>query len=169
MASLAGLLQSQDYRVTGSDQNVYPPMSTYLERLGIQVLSGFTEEHLRERPQMVVIGNAVARNNPEVEAVLRLEIPYISFPQALGKFLIGSKRSVVVAGTHGKTTTSALISHILIEADYDPTIVIGGQLKNISSNARSGNGDFFVAGSVFKFHRVFYRSFRGEIDDHGLF
>ncbi len=144
MASLAGLLQSQDYRVTGSDQNVYPPMSTYLERLGIQVLSGFTEEHLRERPQMVVIGNAVSRNNPEVEAVLRLEIPYISFPQALGKFLIGSKRSVVVAGTHGKTTTSALMAWVLKGAGWNPSFFVGGIPLDLDSGFNQGTGDWAV-------------------------
>ena len=144
MASLAGLLQSQDYRVTGSDQNIYPPMSTYLERLGIQVLSGFTEEHLRERPQMVVIGNAVARNNPEVEAVLRLEIPYISFPQALGKFLIGSKRSVVVAGTHGKTTTSALMAWVLKGAGWNPSFFVGGIPLDLDSGFNQGTGDWAV-------------------------
>ncbi|MEK7230289.1 MAG: Mur ligase domain-containing protein, partial [Candidatus Binatota bacterium] len=144
MASLAGLLQSQDYRVTGSDQNVYPPMSTYLERLGIQVLSGFTEEHLRGRPQMVVIGNAVSRNNPEVEAVLRLEIPYISFPQALGKFLIGSKRSVVVAGTHGKTTTSALMAWVLKGAGWNPSFFVGGIPLDLDSGFNQGTGDWAV-------------------------
>src|SRR3990167_3996357 len=98
MASLAGLLQSQGYRVRGSDQNSYPPMSTYLGRLGIEVLAGYSVKHLVRRPDLVVIGNAVSRNNPEVQSVLDLGIPYLSFPQALGRFLIGSKRSIVVVG-----------------------------------------------------------------------
>jgi len=104
MAPLAGLLLSQGYRVTGSDQNVYPPMSTYLAELGVNALMGYNAEHLRDKPDLVVVGNAVSRNNPEVEEMLRLGIPYISFPQALGKFLIGSRKSLVIAGTHGKTT-----------------------------------------------------------------
>ncbi len=81
MASLAGLLQSQGYRVTGSDQNVYPPMSTYLAGLGIQVLSGYREEHLKERPDLVVVGNAISENNPEVQAVLRGGVPISLFPR----------------------------------------------------------------------------------------
>ena len=80
MASLAGLLQAQGYRVTGSDQNIYPPMSTYLEEIGIEVLSGFDPEHLSDRPDLVIIGNAISRGNPEAEAVLGQGIPYISFP-----------------------------------------------------------------------------------------
>ena len=142
MASLAGLLQSQGYRVTGSDQNVYPPMSSYLERLGIQVLPGFTEEHLRERPQLVVIGNAVSRSNPEVEAVLRLEIPYISFPQALGRFLIGSQRSIVVAGTHGKTTTTSLMAWVLKGAGWEPSFFIGGIPVDFESGFMKGSGNW---------------------------
>ncbi|MBI1994433.1 MAG: UDP-N-acetylmuramate:L-alanyl-gamma-D-glutamyl-meso-diaminopimelate ligase, partial [Deltaproteobacteria bacterium] len=126
MASLAGLLQSQGYRVTGSDQHVYPPMSTYLEGLRIPVLQGFSGEHLRERPELVVIGNAVSRDNLEVEAVLRLEIPCVSFPQSLGRFLIGPKRSIVVAGTHGKTTTTALMAWVLSQAGWEPSFFIGG-------------------------------------------
>ena len=108
MASLAGLLQSRGYRVTGSDQNVYPPMSTYLQGVGIPILSGYRAAHLQPRPDLVVIGNAISRNNPEADAALSQGIPYISFPQALGLFLIQSRTSLVVAGTHGKTTTSAL-------------------------------------------------------------
>ena len=90
MASLAGLLKGQGYRVTGSDQNVYPPMSTYLAQAGIDVQNGFNAQHLADRPDLVIIGNAVSRGNPEAEAVLDGKIPYISFPQALGKFLIGA-------------------------------------------------------------------------------
>lgn len=144
MASLAGLLQSQGYRVTGSDQNVYPPMSTFLEGLKIQVLSGFSEGHLKERPDLVVIGNAVSRNNPEVETVLRLGIPYISFPQALERFLIGSKRSIVVAGTHGKTTTTALMAWVLSQAGWAPSFFIGGIPVDFDSGFGQGRGDWVV-------------------------
>src|SRR6266516_810564 len=106
MASLAGLLQSKGYRITGSDQNIYPPMSTYLQEIGIDILAGFSPEHLSVRPDLVIIGNAVSRNNAEAEAVVNQGIPYISFPQGLGKFLIGSRQSLVITGTHGKTTTT---------------------------------------------------------------
>ena len=89
MASLAGLLQARGYRVTGSDQNIYPPMSTYLASIGIDVLPGFRPEHLAPRPDLVIVGNAVSRANPEAQTMLEAEISHISFPQALGQFLIG--------------------------------------------------------------------------------
>lgn len=144
MASLAGLLQSQGYRVTGSDQSVYPPMSDYLADLGIEVLPGYSEEHLKERPQLVVVGNAVSRNNPEVQALLRLGTPYISFPQALGRFLIGSKKSVVVVGTHGKTTTTALMAWVLTHAGWDPSFFVGGLPVNFDSGFKEGRGPWVV-------------------------
>ena len=144
MAPLAGLLLSQGYRVTGSDQNVYPPMSTYLTELGVNPLVGYKAEHLQDRPDLVVVGNAVSRNNPEVEEMLRLGIPYISFPQALGKFLIGSRRSLMIAGTHGKTTTSALMAWVLDRAGYDPSFFIGGMPRNFGGGFRQGSGDWVV-------------------------
>jgi len=144
MAALAGLLHSQGYRVTGSDQSVYPPMSTFLAGLGIEVLPGFKEEHLQERPDLVVIGNAVSRNNPEVQAVLQLGIPYISFPQALGRFLIGSKRSLVVVGTHGKTTTTALMAWVLTQAGWDPSLFVGGMPVNFDGGLKQGAGPWTV-------------------------
>ena len=144
MASLAGLLRSQGYRVTGSDQHVYPPMSTYLAGLRIPVLQGFSGEHLRERPELAVIGNAVSRDNPEVEAVLRLEIPYVSFPQSLGRFLVGPKRSIVVAGTHGKTTTTALLAWVLSQAGWEPSFFIGGIPIDFDSGFKQGRGDWAV-------------------------
>ena len=122
MASLAGLLQARGYRITGSDQNIYPPMSTYLKEIGVDVLPGFCAEHVAPRPDLVVIGNAVSRTNPEAQAVLEQNIPYISFPQALGRFLIGSRSSLVVAGTHGKTTTSALAAWAWKSAGLEPGI-----------------------------------------------
>jgi len=145
MASLAGLLRSRGYRVTGSDQNIYPPMSTYLEGLGIRVLPGYRqEENLTERPDLAVIGNAVSRDNPEVQAILGLEIPYVSFPQALGRFLIGSKRSIVIAGTHGKTTTTALMAWVLTKAGLDPSFFVGGIPINFNDGFRDGAGPWAV-------------------------
>jgi UDP-N-acetylmuramate: L-alanyl-gamma-D-glutamyl-meso-diaminopimelate ligase len=144
MAPLAGLLKAQGYRVTGSDQNVYPPMSTYLADLKIEVMSGYAAEHLREQPDLVVVGNAVSRTNPEVEEMLGLGLPHISFPQALGKFLIGAKRSLVVAGTHGKTTTSALMAWVLAHAGRQPSFFIGGMPRNFSGGFQQGSGDWVV-------------------------
>jgi UDP-N-acetylmuramate: L-alanyl-gamma-D-glutamyl-meso-diaminopimelate ligase len=144
MASLAGLLQSRGYRVTGSDQNVYPPMSTYLRGIGIPILSGYSEEHLKPRPDLVVIGNAISRNNPEADAALGQAIPYISFPQALGLFLIQSRTSLVVAGTHGKTTTSALAAWVLARAGLDPGFFIGGVPLNFRGGWNPGSGDYVV-------------------------
>jgi UDP-N-acetylmuramate: L-alanyl-gamma-D-glutamyl-meso-diaminopimelate ligase len=144
MASLAGLLQSRGYRVTGSDQNIYPPMSTYLNQIGIEVLAGFSPDHVEPRPDLVVVGNAVTRANPEAQAVLQQDIPYISFPQALGQFLIGSRESLVVAGTHGKTTTSALAAWVLTAAGFDPGFFVGGVPANFSSGWKVGAGDHVV-------------------------
>ena len=144
MAPLAGLLLSQGYRVTGSDQNVYPPMSDYLAGLGIKALSGYAAKHLDDRPDLVVVGNVVSRSNPEVQEMLRLAIPYLSFPQALGKFLIGPKRSLVVAGTHGKTTTSALMAWVLAKAGWEPSFFIGGLPRNFGSGFRQGSGGWVV-------------------------
>jgi UDP-N-acetylmuramate: L-alanyl-gamma-D-glutamyl-meso-diaminopimelate ligase len=144
MAPLAGLLQAQGYRVTGSDQNVYPPMSTYLAGLRIEVMSGYAAEHLRDKPDLVVVGNAVSRNNPEVEEMLRLSVPYMSFPQALGEYLIGAKRSLVIAGTHGKTTTSALMSWVFASGGREPSFFIGGMPRNFSGGFQQGSGDWVV-------------------------
>ena len=144
MASLAGLLQSRGYRVTGSDQNVYPPMSTYLGEIGIEVLTGYSAEHLVPRPDLVVIGNAISRGNPEAETVISQNLAYISFPQALGEFLIGSRRSLVIAGTHGKTTTSALAAWVLTAAGLDPGFFVGGVPLNFGSGWRVGGGSHVV-------------------------
>jgi UDP-N-acetylmuramate: L-alanyl-gamma-D-glutamyl-meso-diaminopimelate ligase len=144
MASLAGLLQSRGYRVTGSDQNVYPPMSTYLKEIGIEVQSGFAAEHLSPPPDLVVIGNAVPRSNAEAQAVLEQNIPYISFPQALGHFLIGARTSLVITGTHGKTTTTALAAWVLTSAGLDPGFFVGGVPINFCSGWNSGAGEHVV-------------------------
>ena len=125
MASLAGLLQSKGYHVTGSDQHIYPPMSTYLKSIGIEVLSGYDAQHLCPPPDLVVVGNAVSVGNPEAQHVLNTYIPYISFPQAPGTFLIGNRESLVVAGTHGKTTTTSLTGWLLAHAQLDPTVLDG--------------------------------------------
>jgi UDP-N-acetylmuramate: L-alanyl-gamma-D-glutamyl-meso-diaminopimelate ligase len=144
MGSLAGLLQARGYRVTGSDQNVYPPMSTYLSNIGIPVMPGFRVEHLSDRPDFVIIGNAVSRGNLEAEHVLEQGIPYSSFPEALGRFLIGARQALVIAGTHGKTTTTALAAWVLTCADFAPGFFVGGVPLNFGSGWHPGTGDYVV-------------------------
>jgi UDP-N-acetylmuramate: L-alanyl-gamma-D-glutamyl-meso-diaminopimelate ligase len=144
MASLAALLRAQGYRVTGSDENVYPPMSTYLEGIGIPILSGYDQANIVDRPNLVIVGNAVSRNNPEVQAVLEANLPYISFPDALGKFLIGPRQALVIAGTHGKTTTTALAAWVLDKAGLEPGFFIGGVPLNFGSGWNPGNGSHVV-------------------------
>ncbi|MEO5656389.1 MAG: Mur ligase domain-containing protein, partial [Nitrospiria bacterium] len=111
MGSLAGMLKAAGYHVTGSDANVYPPMSTWLAGQGIVPLSGFRPEHL-DGADLVVVGNAVSKTNPEVVAMLERGIPYRSFPQALAEFFICDRHALVVTGTHGKTTTTALLAWV---------------------------------------------------------
>ena len=144
MGALAAMLQEMGLTVTGSDRNVYPPMSTFLSQRGIHVQEGFLPEHLDHRPDLVVVGNAVSRDNPEVEAVGRLGLPFCSMPEALNHFAGRDKETLLVAGTHGKTTTSSLLAWLLYAADVDPTYMIGGILNNFSGNYRLGRGDYFV-------------------------
>jgi UDP-N-acetylmuramate: L-alanyl-gamma-D-glutamyl-meso-diaminopimelate ligase len=144
MASLAGMLQQKGLRVTGSDRNVYPPMSTFLQDRGIAILQGFSESHLRPRPDLVVIGNAVSRGNPEVEVTLDEKTPYRSLPEILKEVFIRGKTSVVVAGTHGKTTTTALLTWLLESAGLRPSFLIGGIARNFNSSFRVADGEHFV-------------------------
>ena len=144
MAALAGLLQSLGYRVTGSDAAAYPPMSAYLDRLGIPVQLGYHTKHLERRPDLVVVGNAVSRDNPEVQVVLDQGVPSISFPQALRMFLIGSKKVIVVAGTHGKTSTTSLLAWVLSQARLDPSFFVGGLPVNFDSGFQVGGGPWAV-------------------------
>jgi len=151
MASLAGMLRQQGYQVTGSDEHVYPPMSTYLERLGIPILEGYTKEHLQTlRPDLVVIGNVAARTNPEAEATLELDLPYTSMPEAIYHLAIAGKHSIVIAGTHGKTTTTSLMAWILEAAGRDPSMVVGGIPVNFNQNFKLGGGpDFVIEGDEY--------------------
>ncbi len=119
MSALAGMLKQRGYDVSGSDENVYPPMSTVLERLGIVIRAGFRAENLADRPDLVIVGNKVSRTNPEVEALLASGLPYVSLPQALAELFITDRRSVVVAGTHGKTTSTAMLGWVLEQAGRD--------------------------------------------------
>lgn len=127
MASLAGLLKGKGYDVSGSDSHVYPPMSTQLEELGIQLYTGYRSENLLSAaPELVIPGNAVPRGNPEVEEMLNRRMPYFSMAEAVREFFLREKRSIVVAGTHGKTTTSALAAWVLESAGLKPSFLVGG-------------------------------------------
>lgn len=145
MAALAGMLQQKGYTVTGSDSHVYPPMSVFLEGLQIPVQNGYRPENLQPVPDLVIVGNVITRKNPEAAALASLKIPYLSFPQALSHFFIQSRTSLVVAGTHGKTTTCSLLATALYKADLDPTFMIGGIVREFGTNFRLGDGRYFVA------------------------
>jgi UDP-N-acetylmuramate: L-alanyl-gamma-D-glutamyl-meso-diaminopimelate ligase len=145
MASLAGMLQQSGYEVAGSDEHVYPPMSTYLQQLGIPVLEGYTREHLETfRPEVVIIGNAAASTNAEAAATVELDLPYTSMPEAIYQLFIKGKHSIVVAGTHGKTTTTSLMAWLLEAAGRDPGMVVGGIPLNFNQNFKLGAGNDFV-------------------------
>ncbi len=144
MGALACMLKDLGYTVTGSDQKVYPPMSTFLAENDITVLNGFEENHLHYRPDLVVVGNAVTRDNPEVMATQKLGLNFCSMPQALNRFVVADKKPLLITGTHGKTTTASILAWILHVAGLDPSFVIGGILKNFSSNYRLGKGQFIV-------------------------
>ncbi|MFZ2490323.1 MAG: UDP-N-acetylmuramate:L-alanyl-gamma-D-glutamyl-meso-diaminopimelate ligase [Thermoanaerobaculia bacterium] len=145
MASLAGMLQQRGHEVGGSDEHVYPPMSTYLERLGIPVLEGYTKQHLETfRPDLVVIGNAAANTNVEAAATVELDLPYTSMPEAIYQLFITGKHSIVVSGTHGKTTTTSLMAWLLEAAGRDPGMVVGGIPLNFNQNFKLGEGSDFV-------------------------
>src|SRR5438128_1124267 len=145
MASLAGMLQQRGYEVGGSDEHVYPPMSTYLERLAIPVLEGYTGEHLETfRPDVVVIGNAAARTNIEAAATVEKDLPYVSMPEAIYQLFMRGKHSIVISGTHGKTTTTSLMAWLLESAGRDPSMVVGGIPVNFDQNFKLGGGQDFV-------------------------
>ncbi len=144
MGALAAVLREKGICVTGSDANVYPPMSTFLAGKKIPVTEGFSADNPAYGPDLVVIGNAVRRDNPEVATVARKRIPYCSMPQAVNRFLVEDRKAVVVTGTHGKTTTSAMIAWLLFEGGMDPSFLIGGILGNFHSNYRTGSGGWAV-------------------------
>ncbi|NJA05888.1 UDP-N-acetylmuramate:L-alanyl-gamma-D-glutamyl-meso-diaminopimelate ligase [Methylococcaceae bacterium WWC4] len=144
MGGLALIARELGYSVSGSDQNVYPPMSTQLEQQGIRLMNGYMAENLDVKPDLVVIGNAMSRGNPEVEAVLNLGLPYISGPQWLAEHVLQHKWVLAVAGTHGKTTTTSMLSWILEFNGFKPGFLIGGIPLNFGISARLGESDFFV-------------------------
>ena len=144
MGALACLLKETGFRITGSDQHVYPPMSDFLVQKDIPLFEGYGPENLQESPDLVVVGNAVSKDNPEVAAVRAMGIPYCSMPQAINRFGAAGKQQIVVTGTHGKTTTSSFIAWMLACAGLDPSFLIGGIVSNFGSNYRVGQGAHMV-------------------------
>ena len=144
MATLAAMLKDRGYTVRGSDRHVYPPMSDFLAAREILCQDGFDADHITEDIDLVVIGNAVSRGNPEVEAVLDRKLRYRSLPEMVRETFLWERRSIVVAGTHGKTTTAALVSWVLADGGRDPSFLIGGLAANFSSSYRLGQGREFV-------------------------
>lgn len=144
MGGIAALAKSLGHTVTGSDRNVYPPMSTQLEALGITLTEGYDVAQFKPEPDMVIIGNAMSRGNPAVEYVLNRNLPYTSGPQWLLDNLLKDRWVLAVAGTHGKTSTSSILAWILEYAGYEPGFLIGGVPENFGVSARAGNSDFFV-------------------------
>ena len=144
MGSLALLAKALGHRVTGSDANVYPPMSTQLQEQGIELMQGYCPEHLKPAPDLVVVGNALSRGNPAVEYMLDTGLPYVSGPQWLAEHVLQGRWVLAVAGTHGKTTTSSMLAWILEYAGMAPGFLIGGVPQNFGVSARLGETDFFV-------------------------
>ncbi len=144
MGGVAAIAKTAGFRVTGSDLNVYPPMSNQLEALGIEFIRGYGADQLQISPDVVVVGNALSRGTPVIEALLDLGLPYTSGPQWLAAEVLRGKHVLAVAGTHGKTTTSSMLAWILEHAGLDPGFLIGGVPSNFESSARLGTSSFFV-------------------------
>ncbi len=150
MATLAALLKSRGHDVRGSDQNVYPPMSDFLAEQQITTLQGYKPEHISDDLDLVVVGNAISRGNPELEEVLDRKIRYCSLPEAVRDHFLWGARSVVIAGTHGKTTTTSLAGWVLTHGGADPSVFIGGIAENFAGSYRVGGGrDFVIEGDEY--------------------
>src|SRR4026208_1333801 len=150
MATRAALLKSRGYDVRGSDQNVYPPMSDFLRQQGITTLQGYRPQHITADIDMVVVGNAISRGNAELEEVLDRKIRYCSLPEAVRDHFLWASRSIVIAGTHGKTTTTSLVGWLLTHGGADPSVFIGGIAENFESSYRTGGGrDFVIEGDEY--------------------
>ena len=144
MGSVAAALQNRGYTITGSDQNVYPPMSDFLIENGINVSVGHDENNIPDKVDLVVIGNAMSRGNVEVESVLNRKIPYTSLPELIKRYFLQGKRNIVITGTHGKTTTSSIIAHLLNDNGLNPNLMIGGIPLDIGKGGRFTESEFFV-------------------------
>ncbi|MGZ3747451.1 MAG: UDP-N-acetylmuramate:L-alanyl-gamma-D-glutamyl-meso-diaminopimelate ligase [Pseudobdellovibrionaceae bacterium] len=144
MASLAGLLKDRGFKVTGSDLNPYPPMSTQLESLGIPIMKGYKAENLHPNPDFVIVGNVISANNEEAQELLKLKLPHTSLPKAMGEFIIADKQCINISGTHGKTTTTSLMSWVAEVCGEKPGFLIGGIAKNFSKSFRNPEKKFFI-------------------------
>lgn len=144
MGAVAAALRDRGYDVTGSDENVYPPMSTFLESRGVHLLEGYRTGNVPEDVDLVVVGNAITRGNPEIEAVLNRRLLYRSLPETLKDFFLRQRRNLVVTGTHGKTTTTALIAWIFRQAGRDPSFLIGGIAKDLGQGAFFSESEHFI-------------------------
>jgi len=144
MGSVAAALQERGFKVTGSDENVYPPMSIFLEKKGIALKEGYRAENIPADADVVVIGNAIKRGNSEVEVVLSRKLRYLSLPEVLQNYFLRGRHNLVVTGTHGKTTTTALLAWIMEKAGRKPGYLIGGLPKNLGQGARLNDSKYFV-------------------------
>ena len=144
MASIAAMCRELGHTVTGSDENVYPPMSTFLESRGIRIMAGYHEANLDHQPDLIVIGNAMKRGNPEIERALDERLNICSLPELVRDHFIQGNHSIVVAGTHGKTTTTSLLAWVMESAGLAPGFLIGGMPNNFGCGARPGRGKHFV-------------------------
>src|SRR5262245_30895824 len=153
MATLAALLKSRGHLVQGSDQNVYPPMSDFLVEQGITAFSGYASEHITPDIDLAVVGNAISRGNPELETVLERKVRYCSLPEAVRDHFLWGSRSIVVAGTHGKTTTTSLTGWLLTSGALDPSLLVGGIALNFGPHGCSfrvgGGRDFVIEGDEY--------------------
>src|SRR5256885_2946825 len=144
MAAVAAAMQEKGFQISGSDQNIYPPTSTFLADRKIDVRIGYSELNLAHRPDLVVIGNAISRGNVEAEVVLERRMRYCSLPELLKEFFIRGKRSIVVSGTHGKTTTTSLLTWVFEHNGLNPSYLIGGIPNNLGQGARFTGSDWFI-------------------------
>ncbi|HXO94289.1 MAG TPA: Mur ligase domain-containing protein, partial [Candidatus Acidoferrum sp.] len=144
MGAVAVALEERGFKVTGSDENVYPPMSSFLQKKGIALMEGYRAENIPADAEVVVIGNAMKRGNPEVEAVLNRKLLYLSLPEVLRNFFLRGRHNLVVTGTHGKTTTTALLAWIMEKAGRKPGYLIGGIPTNFGEGARLNDSKYFV-------------------------
>jgi UDP-N-acetylmuramate: L-alanyl-gamma-D-glutamyl-meso-diaminopimelate ligase len=144
MASLAGMLQARGHKVSGSDQNVYPPMSTQLEELGIEIMKGYHPENLDTGADRIIVGNAISRGNAELEELLNRKLPYYSQAETVKREFIRGRHSLVVAGTHGKTTTTSIATWVAEVGGLDPSFLVGGVVQNFGASFRVQESDYFI-------------------------
>lgn len=144
MASLAGILKERGFKITGSDQNVYPPMSTFLQEQGIEIMQGYRAQNLTPAPDFVVVGNVISKHYEEAEALLKSQIPYASLPETLRDFVIEDRHSMVVAGTHGKTTTTSMLAWVCEQEGLKPGFLIGGIPNNFKKSFQNPHGQHWV-------------------------